>query len=753
MQPAWTNADLLPHVCRHITSVHHLAALSAVNKTINNYLFSTTGGKHWISAGKLICGEDYWQKDTDSLCLQETNPRYLTKIRVCPWISAPLDLQRDDFFYPELTKGERGDTGILNRLHNTQWAPSHGIHYGPMRNIIKLHDGVLIITSSCLVRKENIFAYFVSSKDFRLLRDRFYIMEEAACHETWSVHQGILYMGLNTTNAASQKLLRFGIRQDKALAPIPPEEHKAAVIQAFWSAFRGEIQEALHKITSLLGSTVDLSVLTCHSQTLAQHVINGGSFNALKVLLQTEPRCVNYQTTIMSAVQTGRDDMAMLIASKIRQDAFNPISSLWKMLMGEKELPIESEKGMDVNVLCIQHCKAWMEDEERPIIEPHLRLLCSVCARISTGKQLSEVLQAYFAQQVARGCDNGSDTLQRNKAKVITELLCLHEFSTCITQPPVDLRSKRQYFICHATSRIPLNVMQKATEADILYAKDYELGVLFALFFTHEHRKQTSTVENSIRKLDTMLMEKNKSSTSNFISLTETGKVKSFSGRDRNDDFHFRQVFNVFASKLDKGKHYQLQEGVTSWSSDLDSAYTAPEFDVVKKRRRMTESANGENDPDALRQFEEFETSVLSALTKISQDYQKQKCQELLEAEDDQYNTVPPQTGMFYVAVSRAVLRGSVYIPKLGATRRSDPMIRLRELSKNVPYAFELVYCIPTLTPFRLEAEIHRHFDAHRIREREGACTEFFDIDLKVVGEYLKAKYPGQVIDGSDGVK
>jgi len=64
-------------------------------------------------------------------------------------------------------------------------------------------------------------------------------------------------------------------------------------------------------------------------------------------------------------------------------------------------------------------------------------------------------------------------------------------------------------------------------------------------------------------------------------------------------------------------------------------------------------------------------------------------------------------------------------------------MIRLKELSRNVPYAFELVFCIPTFTPFRLEADIHQHFAAHRIRER--ACTEFFDIDLKAIEEYPKA--------------
>jgi len=197
-----------------------------------------------------------------------------------------------------------------------------------------------------------------------------------------------------------------------------------------------------------------------------------------------------------------------------------------------------------------------------------------------------------------------------------------------------------------------------------------------------------------------------------------------------------------------------IQRGASAFhvkmsSSQLNLATTV-EFDVVKKRRLMSESTAAEDDdPEALRWFEEFEASVLDALTGISQDYQKQRYQEFLETENDLCNGIPPQKGMFYVAVSRAVQRGGgVYIPKLGATRRNNPMTRLKELSRTVPYAFELVYAIATFTPFKLEAEIHLHFDARRIKERGGASTEFFNVDLGEIGEYLKAKYPGEVIDG-----
>jgi hypothetical protein len=39
-----------------------------------------------------------------------------------------------------------------------------------------------------------------------------------------------------------------------------------------------------------------------------------------------------------------------------------------------------------------------------------------------------------------------------------------------------------------------------------------------------------------------------------------------------------------------------------------------------------------------------------------------------------------------------------------------------------------------------LESQIHKHFDAHRIKKK-GACTEFFDIDLDGIRNYLKTQF------------
>jgi len=165
------------------------------------------------------------------------------------------------------------------------------------------------------------------------------------------------------------------------------------------------------------------------------------------------------------------------------------------------------------------------------------------------------------------------------------------------------------------------------------------------------------------------------------------------------------------------------------------------EYDFVKKRRMMDTADVEDSDqtcPDALAKFEEFEANVLIALLEIDEDDKHFRSSELLQMEEDFFKGVKPAMGGVYVAVSSAVK-----YPKIGATRRSHPSGRLTELSRYVPSPFKAEFWVPSMLPFKTEADIHRHFDSLRIREK-GACTEFFDVDVATVGEYLKANYDVQ---------
>jgi hypothetical protein len=156
------------------------------------------------------------------------------------------------------------------------------------------------------------------------------------------------------------------------------------------------------------------------------------------------------------------------------------------------------------------------------------------------------------------------------------------------------------------------------------------------------------------------------------------------------------------------------------------------EFDVVKKRRLMNAAGAEECDdecPETHAYFKQFEEEVVCALmksmTRIHEDEYLNRVRESLEADLEDCSNAKP-TGGVYLTKSDALPN----LIKIGATRRSDPALRLYELSRCVPKPFQLLEWFPNGKPFALEHKIHKHFASRRIRET-GAGTEFFEIDDK----------------------
>lgn len=168
---------------------------------------------------------------------------------------------------------------------------------------------------------------------------------------------------------------------------------------------------------------------------------------------------------------------------------------------------------------------------------------------------------------------------------------------------------------------------------------------------------------------------------------------------------------------------------------DLHESDDEGEFDVVKKRRLMDSSRGSptsDDDPTALARFEEFEADVLPALLEIQND-------------DNSLRAIEGREFQELFASGRMLPMGGVYFAetgsidgmiKIGATRRSDPQLRLRELSRYVPLPFTLIAWIPTNNPFTLERVVHRHFAEKRMLAK-GACTEFFRLDVASATEYV----------------
>ena len=94
--------DLLPSICEHIINIKTLGRLCQTSKRIADYLLSPSGDKHWIKAGKLICGDEYWSDRVfetsnymigeDGNYAQDFGGRYRAKLHIFPWMTQPIQL-------------------------------------------------------------------------------------------------------------------------------------------------------------------------------------------------------------------------------------------------------------------------------------------------------------------------------------------------------------------------------------------------------------------------------------------------------------------------------------------------------------------------------------------------------------------------------------------------------------------------------------------------------------------------------------
>ena len=157
------------------------------------------------------------------------------------------------------------------------------------------------------------------------------------------------------------------------------------------------------------------------------------------------------------------------------------------------------------------------------------------------------------------------------------------------------------------------------------------------------------------------------------------------------------------------------------------------ELDVVKKRRRMNDQPSSyeeQSSSQALRTFADFERSTLDAmLSAIQADDVRVRQIEISEFQEDGAQT----KGGVYVARSK-----SIAALKVGATLRPSPWPRLKELTRFVDDPFQLVWWVPTETPFVLERTIHVYFESVRLKV-PGVSTEFFQTDEDAVHAFISS--------------
>lgn len=296
------------------------------------------------------------------------------------------------------------------------------------------------------------------------------------------------------------------------------------------------------------------------------------------------------------------------------------------------------------------------------------------------------------------------------------------------------LHIKRMIAMCLSTKKSEYHQMlHDKMPCHSIYSKDFQEGTLYALLL--KTQKTYITLNKAIVDLDSAISQGRRRT--NFVSLNEvlSGKIKTFASGEHRSDEHYKAIFQ--SDYPGGGRTLRVHPGVRKWTPQGTPNNDLFEFDVVKKRRMMAQAPDDDASecPDALQRFEDFESHVLPALLKIDAEDKQTRRDEMLQMELDLCSGMRSLTGGVYVAVSKAVK-----FPKIGATRKGDPAPRLQALSRHVPSPFQAIYWVPTVMPFKVESEIHKHFDTFRLRER-GACTEFFNVDVSAIGEYLKENY------------
>jgi len=316
-------------VASHLDSVHQLAMLCAVNKTTSAY-FLREAGIHWARIGKSVCGEEYWARAQaqHGVTVDDENGRYLTMIFMCPWVSQPVQhTESGDDPHPKhpFTTQERT---IIKQLRRQQWAPAKGIpvgysmgdmHYSPIRRAVKLHDAVLMVVCCTYKDEAQILqgpAYFVSTRDLRLLRDMYehdggaWTIKPACICLTKRIYEIDEDDGNATIVGRTTKI--FSLRlQDRNVAL--QENNSSFVSTKFWAACRGD-DDAVEELLRL-----KLHDRQVHYMTLMQHVIQGGSINAVRMLLRADSNLFLTHDSLWHALRHNKTAIALILHAELEK--------------------------------------------------------------------------------------------------------------------------------------------------------------------------------------------------------------------------------------------------------------------------------------------------------------------------------------------------------------------------------------------------------------------------------------------------
>ena len=143
--------DIISSICKHILDIKTLSRLCRTNKQFAKYLLSPTGDMHWVKAGKLVCGDEFWYEDDFNPFpdlpvpsfiqeIQNLDGLYRAKIHICPWLSTPRMVKIENRSFHELTTTtSTNENKLLAELRTDK---SFLANHGDLETVRIIHRGV-----------------------------------------------------------------------------------------------------------------------------------------------------------------------------------------------------------------------------------------------------------------------------------------------------------------------------------------------------------------------------------------------------------------------------------------------------------------------------------------------------------------------------------------------------------------------------------------------------------------------------------
>ena len=105
--------DIISSICKHILDIKTLSRLCTTNKQFAKYLLSPAGDTHWVKAGKLVCGDEFWYNNHFSetpenfdffYFMKSFDGLYQAKVHICPWllIQQQEEIPDEDMMFHEI---------------------------------------------------------------------------------------------------------------------------------------------------------------------------------------------------------------------------------------------------------------------------------------------------------------------------------------------------------------------------------------------------------------------------------------------------------------------------------------------------------------------------------------------------------------------------------------------------------------------------------------------------------------------------